>query len=226
MANVELMNDILKVAGVLPILASAEKQDAVPAAKALAAGGVPIVEVLLRSEDAMGNLHRIAKDAPEIIVGAGTVVTLRQAEEAVDHGAQFIVMPGFGRPVVEFCLKQNIPVIPGCVTPAELTTAVEYGLTVVKFFPVYELSGLGMLNHFSGTFPSIQYVVTGALNESNFLPLMENPNVLAAGGDWMYTQRQALERRDWEQVARNLRESVIQVQDLHNAMAIERGKVR
>lgn len=218
----EWMNDVLRVTGVCPIIAFAPDDAAVPAAKALVAGGVPVVEVLQRFENSMANLERIAKQVPEICVGAGTVITLRQAEEAIDRGAQFVIMPGFGRQVVEYCLKKNVPVIPGCVTAAEITMALEYGIETVKFYPVYQLGGLSVLNEYSGTFPSVRYVVTGALNETNFLPLLECRNVLATGGDWMFTQGQALEKRDFDLVAKNLRASVYQAQDLRNRMSISR----
>lgn len=217
---VEWMNDVLKVTGVCPIIARCESDCAVDAAKALAAGGVPVAEVLLRFENSASNMERIACEAPEVCVGAGTIVNVRQAEEAIDRGAQFIVMPGFGRQVVEYCLKKNVPVVPGCVTPAEFVMALEYGIDIVKFFPVYQMGGLSVLDEYSGTFPNIRYMVTGALNETNFLPLMKNRNILAAGGDWMFTQGNALANRDFDLIAKNLRASVTAVQDLRNQMAI------
>ena len=142
MDKTELMKDVLKVTGIAPIIAYAEPEQAVPAAKALVAGGLPVVEVLMRNEHAMGNLERIARDVPEIVAGAGTIITLDQAKAAIDHGAQFIIMPGIGRQVVEYCIDKKIPVIPNCITPGEMTMAVEYGLDMVKFFPIYQLGGL------------------------------------------------------------------------------------
>ena len=214
------MNDVLRVSGICPIMACISEDAVVPAAKALVAGGVPVVEVLQRFENSLDNMEKIAKAVPQICVGAGTVTTLRQAKEAIDRGAQFVVMPGFGRQVVEYCLKKSVPVIPGCATPAEITLALEYGIEHVKFYPVYQLGGLSVLNEYSGTFPSVRYVVTGALNENNFLPLMQCRNVLAAGGDWMFTQGQALANGDYDLIAKNLRASVVRVQDMRNQMAI------
>ncbi len=217
---VEWMNDVLKVTGICPIIARCESDSAADAARELVAGGVPVVEVLQRFENSGSNLEKIVREVPEICAGAGTVVNVRQAEEAIDRGAQFIVMPGFGRQVVEYCLKKNVPVVPGCVTAAEITTALEYGIDIVKFYPVYQLGGLSVLDEYSGTFPNVRYMVTGALNETNFLPLMKNRNILAAGGDWMFTQGNALVNRDFDLIARNLRASVTAVQDLRNQMAI------
>ena len=217
---VEWMNDVLKVTGICPIIARCESDSAADAARALVAGGVPVVEVLQRFENSGSNLEKIVREVPEICAGAGTVVNVRQAEEAIDRGAQFIVMPGFGRQVVEYCLKKNVPVVPGCVTAAEITTALEYGIDIVKFYPVYQMGGLSVLDEYSGTFPNVRYMVTGALNETNFLPLMKNRSILAAGGDWMFTQGNALVNRDFDLIARNLRASVTAVQDLRNQMAI------
>lgn len=213
------MNAVLKSTGVCPILVSCETDIVVSAARALVSGGVPVVEVLQRSDNSLTNLEKIAKEVPEIIVGAGTVNTLRQAEEAIDRGAQFIIMPGFGQRVVEYCLKKNVPVIPGCVTASELTTALEYGLDTVKFYPVYQMGGLFALNDYSGAFPSIRYIVTGGLNGTNFLPPLKCRNTLAAGGDWMFSKKNALARRDFECIAKNLRASVNAVQKLRGRMA-------
>jgi 2-dehydro-3-deoxyphosphogluconate aldolase/(4S)-4-hydroxy-2-oxoglutarate aldolase len=218
----QLMNDILKVTGICPIIAACETDMAVPAAKALVAGGLPVAEVLLREENSLDIISTIAKNVPELIVGAGTVTNAAQAEQAVDRGAQFIVMPGIGRTAVEYCLKRSIPVVPGCVTPGEITAALEYGIDVVKFFPVYQFGGLDMLNQLCGPFPTVRYLVTGALNETNFLPLLKNPRVLACGGDWMFTQGNALANRDYDLVSKNLRNSIFRAQDLRNGMAIQK----
>ena len=146
---------------------------------------------------------------------------LDQAKAAIDHGAQFIIMPGIGRQVVEYCIDKKIPVIPNCITPGEMTMAVEYGLDMVKFFPIYQLGGLATLNEYTGAYPMLHFLVTGMLNETNFLPLLENRKVIC-GGDWMFTQGQALVNNDYALIARNLRESVYQAQDLRNRLAIRK----
>ena len=155
------------------------------------------------------------------IAGAGTIITLDQAKAAIDHGAQFIIMPGIGQQVVEYCIDRKIPVIPNCITPGEMTMAVEYGLDMVKFFPIYQLGGLATLNEYTGAYPMLHFLVTGMLNETNFLPLLENRKVIC-GGDWMFTQGQALVNNDYALIARNLRESVYQAQDLRNRLAIRK----
>ena len=131
------------------------------------------------------------------------------------------IMPGIGRQVVEYCIDKKIPVIPNCITPGEMTMAVEYGLDMVKFFPIYQLGGLATLNEYTGAYPMLHFLVTGMLNETNFLPLLENRKVIC-GGDWMFTQGQALVNNDYALIARNLRESVYQAQDLRNRLAIRK----
>lgn len=212
------IENLLKLTGICPILASAEPECAVPAAQALVAGGLPVMEVLMKNETSVENMARIAKQVPELYVGAGTVLNEEQARRMIDLGAKFIVLPGFDEKTVELCLKRNIMVLPGCVTPTEIMKAIRYGLTAVKFFPVFQMGGTATLaQYMGGPFPKMRYVVTGALNRDNFLPLVDFPATLAAGGDWMFQDHDALKNHDFEQIARNMRESVICVQDMRNA---------
>ena len=209
--------NLLKLTGICPILAGAESDSAVPAAQALVEGGLPVMEVLMRDENSMQNMAKIARDVPELYVGAGTVLTVETAERAIDLGAKFIVMPGFSKKVVEFCLKRGVSVLPGCVTPTEIMMAMDYGLDAVKFFPIFEMGGTKTLAQLNGPFPNVKFVVTGSLTSENYLPLVDYPGTLAAGGDWMFQDHDALKNRDFEQIARNMRESVCQVQDMRNA---------
>lgn len=214
----EIMMNLLKLTGICPILAMAEPDAAVPAARALVEGGLPMMEVLMKNETSVQNLAKIAREVPEIYVGAGTVLNAQQAERLIDLGAKFIVMPGFSRSVVEVCLKRNVMALPGCVTATEIMMALDYGIKVVKFFPVFQMGGIGTMAQLNGgPFPDVKFVVTGALNSENFLPLVEYQGTLAAGGDWMFQDHDALKNRDFEQIARNMRESVCRVQDMRNA---------
>lgn len=220
MDNQKHMMNLLKLAGICPILAMAEPDAAVPAAKALVDGGLPMLEVLLKNEASVKNIENIAREVPEIFVGAGTVLTVEAARRVIDLGAKFVVLPGFSRNVVEFCLKQNVMVMPGCVTATEIMMALEYGIDVVKFFPVFQMGGTDTLAQYNGgPFPNVRFVVTGALNSSNFLPLVQYHGTLAAGGDWMFQDHDALKNRNYEQIARNMRESVCRVQDIRTAKA-------
>lgn len=216
----ENMMNLMKLTGICPILAMAEPDDAVPAARALVAGGLPMMEVLLKNETSVQNIANIAKEVPEIYVGAGTVLTVDQARRVIDLGARFCVLPGFSPKVVEECLKRNVMVLPGCVTATEIMQALDYGIEVVKFFPVFQMGGIATLAQYNGgPFPNVRFVVTGALNSENFLPLVEYPGVMAAGGDWMFQDHNALKNHDYEQIARNMRESVMRVQDMRGAKA-------
>ena len=208
---------ILKTTGICPIMVEPKIEQAVPAAKALAQGGIPVCEVLMRNENSLKHLNNIAKEAPEVIVGAGSVLNVEQAKQVIDLGAKFIVMPGFDSKIVEHCLKNDISVLPGCVTATELMMALSYGIKVVKFYPVYEMGGTATLAQFNnGPFGMIEWVVTGGLNGQNFLPLVAYKNTLAAGGDWMFNVKNALVNSDYEQIADNTRETVL---DALNARA-------
>ena len=213
-----IMKDVLKVTGICPILAMSPVEDAADAARALVEGGLPVLEVLIRNETSWKNIESIGRDVPEIVMGAGTVLNVESAKRAVDLGAQFLVMPGFSAKVVEFALKNDVIPLPGCVTATEIMMALDYGIHDVKFFPVYQLGGVDMLSQFTnGPFPDVRYVVTGGLGSDNFLPLVEFKNTLAAGGDWMFTDHNALKERNFEQIARNMRDSILRVQDMRNA---------
>ena len=207
--------DLLKLSGICPIIADAEVDSAVPATAALAEAGVPVVEVLMRNEKSRINIKNIVAELPGIQVGAGSVLNLDSAKEAYDLGAKFMVMPGFSSKVIEFCISKNIPVLPGCVTPTEIMAALDYGIDIVKFFPVYQMGGLDTLKQFSnGPFSNVRFVVTGGLDSRNFLPLMTWKNVLAAGGDWMFQDFHALAGRNYKQITYNMRKSVNDVLDI------------
>lgn len=212
------MMDLMKLTGICPILAMAQPEDAVPAARALVDGGLPMLEVLMKNETSAMNMAKIAKEVPQMNVGAGTVLSADQAERLIDLGAKFIVLPGFSRSVVEVCLKRGVMVLPGCVTPTEIMMALDYGIKAVKFFPVFQMGGIDTLAQLNGgPFPDVKFVVTGSLNSENFLSLVEYPGTLAAGGDWMFQDHDALKNRDFKQIARNIRESVCRVQDMRGA---------
>lgn len=212
----KLMTDVLNVTGICPILAYAETDSAVPAARALVEGGLPVMEVLMRDEHAMKNLKNIIKEVPEIVAGAGTILTVDQAKEAIDIGAKFMVLPGFSEKIVKLALDNNVLPIPGCVTATELMAANEYGLEAIKFFPVYQMGGIPTIENLAGPFPKMRFVVTGNLDGENFLPFTACKKVLAAGGDWMFQEKDALKNKDFEQISRNLRNSILKVQNMRN----------
>ncbi len=214
------MYGILKTTGICPIMVAPKIEQTVPAAKALAKGGIPVCEVLLhRDEYSLDRIKNIAKSATEVIVGAGSVISLRDAEEAMEAGAKFFVAPGLVPEVVEFALKNNMPILPGCVTASDISIALNYGINILKFFPVYQMGGAETLAQYhGGPFGNVEWVVTGGLNGKNFLPFEKIDYVLAAGGDWMFNENDALLNSDFDMIAENTRNTVL------DSLAAKSGK--
>ncbi len=204
------MYGILKTTGICPIMVAPELDFAADAAHALAEGGLPVCEVLLhRDENSLNRINAIAKNAPEVIVGAGSVISVRDAEEAIDAGAKFFVAPGLVPEVVEFALKNNMPILPGCVTASDISIALNYGISILKFFPIYQLGGADTLAQYhGGPFGNVEWVVTGGLNGKNFLPFAEIDYVLASGGDWMFAENNAVTDKNYEQIVINTRSTI------------------
>lgn len=210
------MYGILKTTGICPIMVAPDVEFAADAAHAIAEGGLPVCEVLLhRDENSLNRINKIAKDAPEVIVGAGSVISLRDAEEAIDAGAKFFVAPGLVPEVVEFALKNNMPILPGCVTASDISIALNYGINILKFFPIYQLGGAETLAQYhGGPFGNVEWVVTGGLNGKNFLPFAEIDYVLASGGDWMFAENNAINDKNYEQIVLNMRRTIKDVLNL------------
>jgi 2-dehydro-3-deoxyphosphogluconate aldolase / (4S)-4-hydroxy-2-oxoglutarate aldolase len=182
------MNPILEkigLLGIVPVIAIENADDAEPLAQALEAGGLPCAEVTFRTRAGQEAIARIARSRPGIHLGAGTVLTVDQAQKAIDAGAKFIVSPGFNRKVVEYCLANNISITPGVLTPSEIEAALEYGLEVVKFFPAEAGGGLAYLKAISAPYKSLKFIPTGGIDESNLLAYLKFPKVHACGGSWM-----------------------------------------
>lgn len=210
------MYGILKTTGICPIMVAPDVDFAADAAHAIAEGGLPVCEVLLhRDEHSLDRINKIAKDAPEVIVGAGSVISIRDAEEAIEAGAQFFVAPGLVPEVVEFALKKNMPILPGCVTASDISIALNYGINVLKFFPIYQLGGAETLAQYhGGPFGNVEWVVTGGLNGQNFLPFAGIDYVLASGGDWMFAENNAINDKNYEQIVLNMRRTIKDVLNL------------
>ena len=212
------MYGILKTTGICPIMVAPELDFAADSARALAEGGLPVCEILLhRDENSLSRIKEVAKKAPEVIVGAGSVISLQDAKEALDAGAKFFVAPGLVPEVVEFALKNNIPILPGCVTASDISIALNYGINILKFFPIYQLGGVDILAQYhGGPFGNVEWVVTGGLNGKNFLPFAGIDYVLASGGDWMFNENDALNDKNYEQIVVNTRKTIKDVLDLRS----------
>lgn len=182
------MHDIFRSIGehgLVPVIKIDRAADAVPLASALCAGGLPVAEITFRTACAAEAIAAIAEKMPNMLLGAGTVLTDAQAEAAVAAGAKFIVSPGFNPNVVGWCVEHNIPVAPGCATPTDIEAALEFGLDVVKFFPAEAAGGLNMIKALSAPYRDIYFMPTGGINEANVVDYLKNERVLACGGSFM-----------------------------------------
>jgi 2-dehydro-3-deoxyphosphogluconate aldolase/(4S)-4-hydroxy-2-oxoglutarate aldolase len=168
----------------VPVVVLDEVKTAVDTARALLAGGIDIMEITLRTEAGLPSIERVRREVPQMLVGAGTVLTLDQCRKAVDAGAQFVVSPGFDEDVVNFCDKKGILALPGCVTPTEITAALKAGLDVVKFFPANVYGGIKAIKALSGPFPMVKFVPTGGIDFSNLASYVDK-SVFAVGGGWL-----------------------------------------
>jgi len=175
--------------GLVPVITIERPEDAAPLARALLDGGLGCAEITFRTPAAAGAIHRIASEQHELLVGAGTVLTVQQAQRAVDAGAQFIVSPGFDATVVDWCLDHRVPVIPGVATPTEVNMALAKGLTLLKFFPAEEVGGVRMLRALHGPYQDVTFIPTGGINTANLSEYLALPNVVACGGSWMATAK-------------------------------------
>ena len=177
--------DAIRSVGIVPVVALPEPDHAVPLARALTDGQLPVAEVTFRTPAATKGIRLMTRECPDMLVGAGTVLTTDQVGAAVDAGAAFIVAPGFDPVVVDYCLERDIPVMPGVATASELTQAVLRELPAVKFFPAEAMGGLNTLKSLAAPFRPMQFMVTGGLSMGNMAPYLAWDRILAIGGSWM-----------------------------------------
>ena len=170
---------------VVPVVVLDKVEDAVPTAKAMAAGGVDTMEITFRTACAPEAIRAVAENCPEVLVGAGTIVNLEQCKLAVEMGAKFIVSPGFSDEVVGWCVENGIPVAPGCVTPTEIMAALKHGLKMVKFFPANVYGGLNAMKNLSAPFVGLKFLPTGGVNAGNIKEYIDAPFIHAVGGSWV-----------------------------------------
>lgn len=175
----------LRNAGVVPVVVLERAEDAVPAARAMLAGGVDVMEITFRTAAATEAIRNVAAECPEMLVGAGTVLTVEQCEKAVALGAKFIVSPGFDAEIVDWCVERGVAVAPGCVTPTEIMAALKRGLSVVKFFPAGIYGGLKAMKALAAPFGQVKFIPTGGVSADNLAEYAAAPFVHAVGGSWL-----------------------------------------
>ena len=184
---------------VVPVVVLEKVEDAIPTAKAMAAGGIDTMEITLRTACAPEAIKAVAENCPEVLVGAGTVVNVEQAKLAVEMGAKFIVSPGFSDEVVGWCVANNIPVAPGCVTPTEIMAAMKHGLKLVKFFPANVYGGLNAMKNLAGPFGGMKFLPTGGISSANIKEYIDAPFIHAVGGSWVCPKAD-IAAGNWEKI--------------------------
>lgn len=203
----EKMRDI----GIIPVVKIDDAEKALPLAKALIDGGIPAAEVTYRTAAAEETIRRISAAYPNMLVGAGTVINVELAKSAVAAGAKFIVSPGFNPDVVDWCLENKIPMIPGISAPSQVEAALSRGMTVLKLFPAEVVGGVEMLDALAGPFGQCMFMPTGGVNTENLGSYAKRKNVLAVGGTWM-VKADLINNDKWDEITRICKEALVQLQ--------------
>lgn len=183
----------------IPVVVLSDKEKAIPLAKALIEGGLPCAEVTFRTEAAKEVIQIMSMEYPEMLIGAGTVLTIDQAKQAVEAGAKFIVSPGFNPKVVEYCVHNNIPIIPGCSNPSDIEQALDFDLEIVKFFPAEAAGGVKMIKALSDPYSMVRFMPTGGINQDNILSYLDCKSVIACGGSWIVS-KDLIEQGNFEEI--------------------------
>ena len=184
---------------VVPVVVLDKVEDAVPLAKAMAAGGVDTMEITFRTACAPDAIRAVAENCPDVLVGAGTIVNLDQCKKAIEMGAKFIVSPGFSDEIVGYCVANGVAVAPGCVTPTEIMGALKHGLKMVKFFPANVYGGLNALKNLAGPFQGLKFLPTGGVNNGNIKEFIDTPFIHAVGGSWVCPKADVL-AGNWDKI--------------------------
>lgn len=196
------MNQVLEriqKMGIVPVVVLNDPKEAHPMAKALCDGGLPCAEVTFRTDAAEESIRIMRTQFPDMVVGAGTVLTIEQADRAVAAGASFIVSPGVNPKVIQHCIKEGVPIIPGVSCPTDIETALGFGLEVLKFFPAEASGGLAAIKAMSAPYPMVRFMPTGGVNEKNIASYINFDKIVACGGSWMVS-RDLVEAGDFEKI--------------------------
>ena len=185
--------------GVVPVIAIDDASKAVDLAKALVKGGLPVAEVTFRTAAGQQAIENMTKEVPEILVGAGTVINVEQVKQAIEKGAKFIVSPGYVDEVVDYCVENNIPVLPGTSNASEMAKAVNKGLKFVKFFPAEASGGLNTIKALAPVFPNLSFMPTGGVNTKNVMDYLNYDRIFACGGSWM-VKKDLINDEKWDQI--------------------------
>ncbi|WP_121054219.1 bifunctional 4-hydroxy-2-oxoglutarate aldolase/2-dehydro-3-deoxy-phosphogluconate aldolase [Helicobacter pylori] len=191
--------EVLQISPIIPVVVIENLNDAVPLAQSLIEGGIPIIEVTLRSSCALEAIELIAKNVPKIRVGAGTILNLTQLEQAQNRGAEFLISPGLTPSLLEHAKKKNMPLIPGVSSSSEVMQALELGYSALKFFPAEYCGGVKLLNAFNGPFKGVKFCPTGGISADNMRSYLNLENVLCVGGSWL-TPKDLIQNKEWDKI--------------------------
>ena len=198
---------IIENSGVIPVVVLEDAANAVPLAKALLAGGINICEITFRTAAAEEAIRQIALNVPDMIVGAGTVITKEQAKAATDAGAKFIVSPGSDLEVIRYAKELGVYMLPGAVTPTEVMQLIKEDVKVIKFFPAENYGGLKTIKALSAPFPNIKFVPTGGVSLSNLTAYLEFDKIAAVGGSWLCT-KDLITNGKWDEITKLSKEAM------------------
>lgn len=197
----------LSLAGLVPVIAINDAEDAVPLCKALSDGGLPVAEITFRTAAAEESIRRVHEALPNVLLCAGTVLTTDQVDRAVGAGAAAIVSPGLNPEVVKYCLSKNIPVCPGTSNPSDIEVALSLGLKAVKVFPAEAIGGLKLIKSMAAPYGDMKFMPTGGINENNMLDYLAFGKILCCGGSWM-VPGDAVAAKDWDRITALTRSAV------------------
>ncbi|GAA9300300.1 bifunctional 4-hydroxy-2-oxoglutarate aldolase/2-dehydro-3-deoxy-phosphogluconate aldolase [Helicobacter pylori] len=191
--------EVLQISPIVPVVVVESVWDAVPLAQSLIEGGIPIIEVTLRSSCALEAIELIAKNVPKMRVGAGTILNPTQLEQAQNRGAEFLISPGLTIKLLEYAKKKDMPLIPGVSSSSEVMQALELGYSALKFFPAEYCGGVKLLNAFNGPFKGVKFCPTGGISADNMRSYLNLENVLCVGGSWL-TPKNLIQNKEWDKI--------------------------
>ncbi|MEJ8622651.1 bifunctional 4-hydroxy-2-oxoglutarate aldolase/2-dehydro-3-deoxy-phosphogluconate aldolase [Helicobacter pylori] len=191
--------EVLQISPIVPVVVIENIKDAVPLAQSLIEGGIPIIEVTLRSSCALEAIELIAKNVPKMRVGAGTILNPTQLEQAQNRGAEFLISPGLTIKLLEYAKKKDMPLIPGVSSSSEVMQALELGYSALKFFPAEYCGGVKLLNAFNGPFKGVKFCPTGGISADNMRSYLNLENVLCVGGSWL-TPKNLIQNKEWDKI--------------------------
>lgn len=206
--------ELIKKVGIVPVVKIENPDYALDLSHALCEGGIPIIEITFRTDKAYDAMKNISSKNKNIIIGAGTVLNTDQVDKALDAGAKFIVSPGFNEKVVGYCVKKNVPIVPGCITPSEIEKALEMGINILKFFPAASSGGIGMIKDLSAPYSNILFMPTGGVSLDNMNEYLSSDKVIACGGTFI-AKEDLIKSKDFDKIKELAQKTVSRILDLN-----------